>query len=110
MTIKFTLLHPRMTQDHLGILPEFFVDSDPRPAKEQLNERYAHGGGYRPIKGFKLSNEGMFIKYPGDERLKPLAKATLHPGTEQEEELYFYESSFLLILQLDGDFTVVRVD
>jgi len=47
--LKFEYLHPAMTEEHLGLLPEFLDPKDPRPARAQLHEHYAHGGGWRPL-------------------------------------------------------------
>jgi len=35
--------------DLLGFLPEILRPEDPRPASEQLADRYSHGGGYSPF-------------------------------------------------------------
>lgn len=102
--IRFNLIHPRATMDHLGLVPEFFWEADPRPAKEQINERYAHGGGWFPIEGFEHRGLGS-IKYPGDPVMTPLASAQLH-----DETIYVYESGWTMILQPDGSYEVTRMD
>ena len=104
--IKFYFLHPKMTEARLGLLPFFFSESDPRPAAEQLNSNYAHGGGFSPISGWKrIDPEGFAIKYPGDPILKPLAIAQL-----RTEVLVFYPYEWLGIFQSNGSFEVTRVD
>lgn len=106
------LLHPRVTLDHLGFLPEILLSDDPRPVKDQLEERYAHGGGYRPMKDskFKLVREGFSLKYPGDPLYRPIAKF-IFPKTK-EVAFFYQEGSFLCIVQDDGagDYVVTRVD
>lgn len=103
--IHFTLLHPRMTQAHLGLLPSFLSLSDPRPTREQIDTNYAHGGGWFPMRGFKYNPAKRTLKYPGDPILKPLAEAKL-----REEIILFYENAILPAVQPDGSFEVSRVD
>lgn len=104
--IKFEFLDPRMTPEHLGLLPDFFSEEDPASAAEQLNINYAHGGGYTPFgDGTWILFPDLSLKYPGDPVLKPLAKAELH-----EETLVFYSGAILAIIQPDGTFKVTRVD
>lgn len=62
MVWKF--LNPEMTVEQLGYIPLFFAADDPRPAAEQLNERYAHGGGWRPRPpGHWLANSGVPVPH-----------------------------------------------
>lgn len=102
--INFELLHPRMTYEMLGMLPEFLSEHNPAPAKEQLDHNYKHGGGWKPFNGFKLCNNNSLI-YPGDPPLKPLAQAKLH-----NELVVFYDCSWVAIIQLDRSFEVCRMD
>jgi hypothetical protein len=101
--LTFELLHPRMTHEALGLIPEFLSHNDTRPAAEQINTNYAHGGGWSPMRGWEM--EGDCIRYPGDSLLHPLAKAKL-----RDEEIFLYESAWLAIRQPDGSFEVSRVD
>lgn len=107
------LLVKGFTLDHLGLLPEILDASDPRPVAEQLEERYAHGGGYGPIgKGkWKLVDREKFhLHYPGNPVFKPAAKF-IFPKTK--EVAFFYpDGSLLLIVQEDGfgEYVVTRVD
>jgi hypothetical protein len=105
--LKFELLHPKMNIEHLGLLPEFFSETDPRSAAEQLDENYAHGGGFRPSpeNTWALDRETLVLTYPEEPPMQPLAKAYLH-----DELLVFYPSAFLAIIQPDGSFKVTRVD
>lgn len=105
INMQYFALDPRFEPDHLGYIPSFLSADDPRPAKEQFNENYAHGGGWRPLPGCKLSQQNMVIRYPGDPPLKPFAMTVL-----REEKLYFYPHSQVLILQPDGSFEVSRMD
>ena len=48
----------------LGFLPMMLDDEDPRPAAEQLNETYAHGGGWMPFgKGQWIRDAGAPSRY-----------------------------------------------
>lgn len=102
-------LDPRFGPEDLGYLPGFLSDADSRPAREQLDERYAHGGGYRPFgKGeWQFVATDRRLKYPGDPWMKPVAAATL-PGSC--ETVLLYPGQMLLIQQADQSFTVTRVD
>lgn len=102
--IQFKMLHPRMTEEHLGFLPDFLSEHDPRPAREQIDANYRHGGGWNPMLDWQLLPNNS-IRYPGDPALAPLASAKLH-----DEELFFYNHAWLCIKQPDGSYEVSRVD
>jgi hypothetical protein len=95
------------TDGNLGMIPEFFSEDDPRPAAEQLDENYAHGGGFMDYgKGkWSLDPKTMVLTYPGDPPMAPRSWSQL-----REEKLFLYDCSQLLILQPDGTFAVTRVD
>lgn len=102
--LLFTLLHPRMTHDALGLIPEWLDQADPRPIKEQLGENYDFAGGWRPIKGFTIDGEHA-LHYPGDEPLKPIATASI-----RDETIYAYPHAIFAIVQKDGTFEAARLD
>lgn len=93
--------HP---EDHLGFLPLMFSDDDPRPAREQANDNYQHGGGWHPRPGFTLLPTGALC-YPGDPPMFPLAQAML-----RDEKIVLYPFSWVVIKQTDGSFEVARMD
>lgn len=103
--IKFTLIHPSMTQNALGFLPSFFDAYDPRSAKEQIDDNYSRfsGGRWSPINGFQVFPDGLL--YPGDPKMPLLAEAKL-----RDEVLKFYDCSWLGIFQPDGTYEISRVD
>jgi len=114
--LRFTKLDPRVTAEHLGMIPDFLDNEDPRGAVEQINERYAHGGGWFDLKvgngGFVL-NAGGELKYPGDPRMRPYAEAMLHACHTPEhkgERILIYESGFVAVVQGDNSFRVARLD
>jgi hypothetical protein len=103
---KFVFFHPKATPEHLGLLPAIFDAADPRPAAEQVNDRYSHGGGWHPLRGFELSDKNELC-YPGDPALEPFAGCKL-PLTG--ETVLFYPLSQVAIIQADGSFEAGRMD
>lgn len=100
----WTFLHPDMTREHLGLLPGMLDPSDPRPAREQFDANYQHGGGWFPTKGHVLSADNT-LTYPGDPPLKPVAMTLL-----RDELILLYPYSFVAIIQPDRTFEVCRMD
>jgi hypothetical protein len=88
----------------LGLLPYMLNADDPRPAREQFDASYGHGGGWQPMEGFKLLADGR-IKYPGDPALKPIAMIRL-----RDETIFFYDCAWVAIHQKDGSFEIARMD
>jgi len=101
---EWEMLHHKMTIDHLGLLPDFLQDWDMRPAKEQINQRYAHGEGWSPMNGFSMGSYYV-LYYKGDAPLKPLARLVF-----RSELILFYNHAWLAIVQKDGSYEVSRVD
>ena len=101
--------HPQMTLEHLGFLPGMWSDDDPRPAKEQADANYQHGGGWRPFKGFTMLQNGNLL-YPGDPMVHMLAETVLHSTTDKPEVIRFYQHDWVAIVQRDGSFEVCRMD
>lgn len=88
----------------IGYLGDMLDDEDPRPAREQFNTAYAHGGGWQPFDGFTYMPDGS-IQYPGDPPYKPRARAVL-----RDEVIIFYDHAWVLIAQPDGTFEIARMD
>jgi len=99
----YAVIDERFTMDHLGLIPSFLSEDDPRSAREQLDANYAHGGGWRPMKGFE--RDGMVLRYPGDPPFKPLVMTGL-----REEVIVIYPHGIVMILQKDGSFEAARMD
>lgn len=122
--LEFKLLDPRVTEDHLGLIPQFLWDSDPRPAIEQIDERYAHGGGWRPMDKFLPLGvynfaEGVApkLRYPGDPPFQPYAMAVLHgaenrvyPDGVEQEVFVIYEYAICAIFRAGELHSVARLD
>jgi hypothetical protein len=102
--IVWEMLHPQMRPDMLGLLIDWLDDDDPRPAREQFNSHYGHGGGWRPFSGFKLTPSNT-LTYPEDPPLVPLARAFL-----REEMVLFYQHAWVAIVQPDRSFEACRMD
>lgn len=103
--ISWTLKHPQATAAHLGYIPMYFPDDDPRPAVEQINERYGPvGGQWRPQEGWKMGETQ--ITYPGDPPRALVAEARLLSG----EVLRLYSGGRVAVVQPDGSFEVGVMD
>lgn len=88
----------------LGFLPGMLSEKDERSAKEQFQDTYRHGGGWSPLKGWRMLNNGDII-YPGDPPLALLAEVKL-----RKETIRLYEHAWVMILQEDGSFELSRMD
>jgi hypothetical protein len=92
--------------EDLGFLPDFIDQDDPRPAREQFDANYPHGG-WHPIDGFVQSSKGSIVlQYPGDPPLHPIATWPL-----RHELIVVYRYSLVAIFNTKtGDFEVARMD
>jgi len=95
-----------------GLLPEIIRANDPRPAAEQIQTRYQHGGGYRPFGGssweLRKSPEGdLALLYPGDPPLKEVSRLILR---NSQEVCVLFEFGFVAILGRQGTLAVLRMD
>ena len=100
--LRWTMLHPRMTKEALGYIPNMLHELDPRPAKEQIDDNYVIG--WHEFKGFSMDKTGA-ITYPDDPTYHPLAMAKL-----RDETIYFYQHAWVAIVQLDGSYEIARLD
>ena len=98
-------LDEHCTVEHLGFLPGFISEDNPKPAREQIDDNYRHGGGWNAFRGHTFNPETYAISYPGDPPLRPLARTRL-----RDEVIYFYPYAWVLILQADGSYEIARVD
>lgn len=105
-----------VTPDHLGLIPSFLDDDDPRPAAEQLHANYAHGGGWQPDPKWRFSfKDGFSISYPGDEPLKPYAWTMLHRDSDQSQAVFIYPYGIVGVWDKptdddEGHFEAARMD
>jgi hypothetical protein len=90
--------------EDLGMIPFWLDETDPRPATQQLDAHYGHGGGWRPQEGFKLQKDNA-LKYPGDPAMQPIACMIL-----RNEMILMYPYGYVAVLQKDGSFEACRMD
>lgn len=100
--IIWEAMHPKARPHMLGYLTGFLNSDDPRTAREQLHTNYV--AGWCPFKGFTLDDKDQLL-YPGDPPLPPLFRTRL-----RDEEIMFYDCSWVMVRQADGSFEVARMD
>ncbi|MGY3278093.1 hypothetical protein [Bradyrhizobium sp. S3.7.6] len=104
--ITFIPRHPKATIEHMGYFPDFIDDRDPRPAKEQINERYGQHGGWAPlVPSHWTMYDGDVLQWPEDPPLNPICELRL-----RDERIVMYHASIFAIIQPDGSFEVARCD
>jgi hypothetical protein len=89
----------------LGFLPGILLDEDKRPIKAQLEDRYRHGGGWRPIPGITML-PNKTLRFPGDPPFRPSAVSRIN----DEVAVFYEQASLLAVIQPDKSYEVVRVD
>lgn len=89
-----------------GFIIYFCDETDPRPAREQINEAYSHGGGWQPFDGFTFNYEALTLSYPGD----PIISKVKSRAKLRDEELILFQYDWLVIRQPNGSWEVARVD
>ena len=92
-----------------GFIPQFFDAKDPRPAKAQFNEAYAHGGGFCKFDGFTLHDWDKvgkaYLSYPNDLPMKEISRAYM-----RDEVIILFQHEWLAIVQKGGTFEACRAD
>jgi hypothetical protein len=101
--MRWTLLGKRHVS-HISPLFAMLSEDDPRPAREQLDSHYKHGGGWVPFEGFRLGSDNSLL-YPGDPPIRPVARARL-----RDEVILVYLHDWVAIKQPNGSFEVCRMD
>jgi hypothetical protein len=87
-----------------GFIPGFLDESDPRPPREQFNERYV--GGWMPgPPGLSFDFDTVTLTYPGDPPMTPISVMQF-----RTEWILLFPSSWVLILQPGGSWEVARMD
>ena len=103
--MKQVLMLEKVDPYHLGFIPQWLMEEDPRPAKIQLDEKYRYGGGWQPFSGFKMNPKTYGLTYPDDPEMHPFAAIFF-----REEIILMYPHSWVAILQPDETFEVCRMD
>lgn len=93
-----------------GIVPEFLDPYNALSAKAQIDQAYAHGGGWRDFDGFTVridwaAPENSELLYPGDPPVK--AKAFCFFG---EELIVLYDYDWCSVSHPSGTCYVARLD
>lgn len=99
-------LHPDFNAGrHLGIVPTFLDEDDPRPAREQFDAKYI--AGWNPQSGFKTRPHarGVDLLYPGDPPLECMAMINF-----RDETILVYDYGYFAVFQSDGSFEAARMD
>jgi hypothetical protein len=97
------------TPEWIGLVPEIILASDLRPVREQMAERYAHGGGWKPFNKFKIGvgmDNRVVLQYPGDPPLVMWCECQ-HPNGET---VRLFDSAWLMVTQKDGSYEISRID
>lgn len=94
--------------DEIGYLPEIILAEqfDPRPVVEQVNDRYAHGGGWHRFNGFMWNRIAKTLRYPGDPPVHAIARFVANA----KETVYVFHSGWTLIDRGGDDWEVARLD
>jgi len=103
-TPAWAALRPGITAEHLGYLPGFLDDEDPRSASQQFAANYKFGG-WRPMKGFTIG-PSLALNYRGDPPIYPIAMTMLR----DVELILLYPGDWVVIVQMDNSFEVCRMD
>lgn len=89
----------------VGHLPHIIQEIDPRPAIDQIREKYI--GGWWPFDGFDLKKnaDGSYqLEYPGDRPMKELSRATL-----REETIVLFEYDWVAVIN-GSAYQIARMD
>jgi hypothetical protein len=98
------------TFEMLGEIPLFLQTFDKRPAREQIDAAYQHGGGWQPTAAGNFTVQFDEAGRPillssGDPPYLPLAETRVG-----NERVFYYVCSFVAISQPDGAVEVSRCD
>ena len=87
-----------------GIIPSFLNEHDPRPARDQINDRYRGGWWPAPAR-MKFNPETLALTYPGDPPFQPLSALYF-----RDERLLIYPGEWVVIVQPDETWQASRLD
>lgn len=97
-------------EEAVGIIPLFLQAGDKRGAVEQIDEHYAHGGGWRDFEGFTLKRPSedkasWYLQYPDDPPMRLVAHSQL-----RDETILIFEYAWVAVVQSDGSYKIARID
>lgn len=90
--------------DLVGFLPQFLDPENPNEAVDQLNDNYAHGGGWFDFEGFQFDYSDPSkprLLYPGDPPTEAVAYWML-----REETVILFDRGWVAVVQPNGNFRV----
>lgn len=90
--------------ESLGWIPTFIDARNPDTAQEQFNRSYSHGGGWQPLGGWTMQDDGT-LEYPEDPPLKPIAVVAVG-----EQTVRVYPHAWVSVRNPDGTYEVCRMD
>lgn len=93
--------------DEIGLLPFIITSYDPRPVKDQIADRYEHGGGWEPYDdgAWAVDETDWVIQYPGDPPLRPRWITRVNGETVR-----VYRHAIVCVEHADGTHHVLRMD
>lgn len=92
--------------DLVGFIPHMLSEGNPDDAVTQLNNGYAHGGGWHDFPGFTfVDGPTPSLTYPGDPPMLAVASWQL-----RDERIILFDSAWVAVVQPNGDFRVARMD
>lgn len=97
-------LHPDVLLGNFRFIRAMLDNDDPRPAREQFDAHYQHGGGWRPMNGLTLGKDKC-LHSPGDPPIHPLAAMLLH----KDEYIIIFEHDIVAIVRGES-FEACRMD
>jgi hypothetical protein len=104
--IEMLIFEKGFDPEDFGLILTMLDSNDRRSAKEQLDEGYQHGGGWRPQEGFKFDKHTGAMTYPGDPPFKPRAAIKL-----RHELVVLYPFDYVAIMPDDkSTFEICRMD
>lgn len=105
MAVQVKFLHPQANNYHVGEIPYWLDEANPKTAAEQLNDGYAFGG-WQPFgAGVVRLNADNSFSYPGDPPQHPIAEMHL-----RDELILMYQHSWVAVVQPDRSFELCRMD
>lgn len=114
MTSRFPVLDWHLNEDygpdaltHLGRVPLLIDPNCADPVWQQVQDNYPQG--WNPVVGEERSKwmltDDDYLIYPGLPPLAPAAMAWL-----RSERILVYPAGWVVVVTLDGEFTVVRIE
>lgn len=94
-----------------GFIPMMLDTENPKSAAEQLHDGYAHGGGWRPFKGFTREQNGTRnqwrLRYVGDQPMYSITAVQM-----RDEVIVVYEGSWVTVHNVNtpDEFVCARMD